>query len=146
MNTLQIVTERNVNLWSDSKSIPFIGFWLDLVIFRSIPSCFLLVSMINLNPLQNLLGEIFSINRFQIAWIWEIIGFRLGKFQLRINLESDYLNHVNYVITHPQAIRVVDEFVSSSYLEKCSIMSQWMLCSEWVPSEWESKQLIKTSQ
>ncbi len=25
-------------------------------------------------------------------------------------------------------------------------MSQeWMLCSEWVPSEWESKQLIKTS-
>ncbi len=23
---------------------------------------------------------------------------------------------------------------------------QWILCSEWVPSEWESKQLIKTSQ
>ncbi len=39
--------------------------------------------------------------------------------------------------------------VSSSDLEKCSIISlaqQWMLCSEWVPSEWESKQLIKTSQ
>ncbi len=34
-------------------------------------------------------------------------------------------------------------------LEKCSIASlaqQWILCSEWVPSEWESKQLIKTSQ
>ncbi len=34
-------------------------------------------------------------------------------------------------------------------LEKCSITSlahQWVLCSEWVPSEWESKQLIKTSQ
>ncbi len=32
---------------------------------------------------------------------------------------------------------------------KCSIASvsqQWMLCSEWVPSEWESKQLIKSSQ
>ncbi len=32
-------------------------------------------------------------------------------------------------------------------LEKCSITSlahQWMLCSEWVPSEWESKQMIKT--
>ncbi len=43
----------------------------------------------------------------------------------------------------------VKEFVSSSDLEKCSIESlsqQWMLCSEWVPSEWESKQLIKTSQ
>ncbi len=41
------------------------------------------------------------------------------------------------------------ESVSSSDLEKCSIVSlaqQWMLCSEWVPSEWESKQLIKTSQ
>ncbi len=39
--------------------------------------------------------------------------------------------------------------VSLSGLEKCSIASlsqQWMLCSEWVPSEWESKQLIKTSQ
>ncbi len=23
-------------------------------------------------------------------------------------------------------------------------LNQWMLCSEWVPSEWESKQLIKT--
>ncbi len=42
----------------------------------------------------------------------------------------------------------VDEFVSSADLEKCIIASlsqQWMLCSEWVPSEWESKQLIKTS-
>ncbi len=41
------------------------------------------------------------------------------------------------------------EFVSSWGLEKCvsaSVSQQWMLCSEWVPSEWESKQLIKTSQ
>ncbi len=32
---------------------------------------------------------------------------------------------------------------------KCSFISlsyQWILCSVWVPSEWESKQLIKTSQ
>ncbi len=49
----------------------------------------------------------------------------------------------------PSGNQDVDEFVSSSDLEKCSIASlaqQWMLCSEWVPSEWESKQLIKTSQ
>ncbi len=42
------------------------------------------------------------------------------------------------VCTHPQVFRDVDEFVSSSDLEKCSIASvsqQWMLCSEWVPSE-----------
>ncbi len=34
-------------------------------------------------------------------------------------------------------------------LEKCSIAllaHQWVLSSEWVPSEWESKQLIKTLQ
>ncbi len=39
--------------------------------------------------------------------------------------------------------------LSSSDLEKSNITSlahQWILCSEWVPSEWESKQLIKTSQ
>ncbi len=50
---------------------------------------------------------------------------------------------------HPQAVQDEDEFDSSSDLEKCSIASlaqQWMLCTEWVPSEWESKQLIKTSQ
>ncbi len=50
--------------------------------------------------------------------------------------------------THPLAIQDVDEFVSSTDLEKFSIPSlaqQWILCSEWVPSEWESKQLIKTS-
>ncbi len=46
----------------------------------------------------------------------------------------------------PEAIQDVVEFVSLSYLEKCSITSlahQRMLCSEWVPSQWESKQLIK---
>ncbi len=46
-----------------------------------------------------------------------------------------------------EAIQDVDEFLNE-YLEKCSIASlaqQWMLCSEWVPSEWESNQLIKTS-
>ncbi len=51
--------------------------------------------------------------------------------------------------THPQAIQDVDEFVSSSDLEKLHITSlahKWIICSEWVPSEWETKQLIKTSQ
>ncbi len=49
----------------------------------------------------------------------------------------------------PQAIRDVNEFVSLSDLEKCNItllVHQWIHCTEWVPSEWESKQLIKTSQ
>ncbi len=45
--------------------------------------------------------------------------------------------------TRPQAIQHVDMFVSSSDTEKFSITSlthQWILYSEWVPSEWESKQ------
>ncbi len=45
-----------------------------------------------------------------------------------------------------EAIQDVDEFVSSSELQKFSITScaqLWILCSEWVPSKWESKQLIK---
>ncbi len=42
---------------------------------------------------------------------------------------------------YPQAIQDVDEFDSSSEpdLEKRCIISlahQWILCSEWVPSEW----------
>ncbi len=42
-----------------------------------------------------------------------------------------------------------DCFFTGKYLEKFSITSlshQWILYSEWVPSEWEAKQLIKTSQ
>ncbi len=53
--------------------------------------------------------------------------------------------YICWICAHPQAIQDVDEFVSSSDLEKFSIPSlahQWILCSEWVPSEWESKQLI----
>ncbi len=48
---------------------------------------------------------------------------------------------------HHLAIQDVDEFVSSLDLEKFSITSlayQWIFCSEWVPSEWEFKQLTKT--
>ncbi len=49
---------------------------------------------------------------------------------------------------HPHSIRCWWVFFIGSDLEKCSIASlarQWILWSEWVPSEWETKQLIKTS-
>ncbi len=43
---------------------------------------------------------------------------------------------------HLQAIILyVDEFVSSSGFT-ASVSQQWMLCSEWVPSEWESDKNI----
>ncbi len=56
---------------------------------------------------------------------------------------------IYWTFPHLQATQY--EFVSSSkeIWEKNSITSlahQWILCSEWVPSEWESKQLIKTSK
>ncbi len=47
--------------------------------------------------------------------------------------------------TDPQIIQDEDEVVSSSDSEKCiitSLVHQWMLCSEWVPSEWESDKNI----
>ncbi len=57
---------------------------------------------------------------------------------------------MNISLRFTQAIQDVYKFVSSSeQILKFSITSiaqQWILCSEWVPSEWESKQLIKTSQ
>ncbi len=40
---------------------------------------------------------------------------------------------------HPQAIQDIEEFVSSS----ASVAQQWMLCSEWVPSEWESMDALQ---
>ncbi len=55
----------------------------------------------------------------------------------------------NGQFAHPKAVQDAGEFVSSSDLKKCVISSlaqQWIFCSEWVPSAWESKQLIKTSQ
>ncbi len=49
---------------------------------------------------------------------------------------------IRWRCTHLQVIQDVEEFVSSSNLEKCSIAHKWIHCSEWVPSEWETKQFI----
>ncbi len=51
----------------------------------------------------------------------------------------------NLAIVHPN---IVPSEFSSSDLEKCSLASlsqQWMLYSEWVPSEWESDKNITLS-
>ncbi len=47
------------------------------------------------------------------------------------------------------AMQDVDEFVSSleqNLRNLASLAHQCILCSKWVPSEWKSKQLTKTSQ
>ncbi len=52
------------------------------------------------------------------------------------------------ILTLDPRCRWVCFFIGTD-LEKCCILSlahQWILCSEWVPSEWEFKQLLKTSQ
>ncbi len=63
---------------------------------------------------------------------------------------------ISWTFNYPQAIQDVHENMKNMHttfirtdLEKCSITSfanQWILCSEWVPSEWESKQRIKISK
>ncbi len=44
-----------------------------------------------------------------------------------------------------QAQAIQDELSLFIYWNRFEEMDQWILCSEWVPSEWESKLLIKTS-
>ncbi len=54
---------------------------------------------------------------------------------------------ISWKCSNNQAIQDLDKL--GTYLEKFRIISlthQLILCSEWVPSEWESKQLIKASQ
>ncbi len=47
-----------------------------------------------------------------------------------------------WTFTQPQAIKMSLFLHQNRFGE----IDQWILCSEWVPSEWEFKQLIKTSQ
>ncbi len=61
-----------------------------------------------------------------------------------ITLKWKFAENVGY---SPSGQRLVCFFIWTD-LEKFSITllaHQWILCSEWVPSQWESKQLIKTS-
>ncbi len=76
------------------------------------------------------------------------------KMSLKLKLIQDPLSISNQLlkdtineIDYPK-ITDVDEFVSSSekIWRNLALALQWIRCSEWVPSEWESKQLIKTSQ
>jgi len=46
--------------------------------------------------------------------------------------------------TQPQAIREVEELTLSEHIYRNvalpHLLTKWILCGEWVPSEWESKQ------
>ncbi len=70
----------------------------------------------------------------------EIKGHCTSRHLNNFNSSS---KHLNAHSGHSRCTWVC--FFMGTNLEKCSFTSlahQWMLCSEWVPSEWESKQLI----
>ncbi len=69
---------------------------------------------------------------------------KIAQFKGIVHLKME----ICWKCAHPQAIQDVDEFWVFSIgtdLKKCRVTSlaqQWMLCSEWVPSEWESDKNI----
>ncbi len=108
---------------------------------------------INCRSIWKQVMEIYHQSRIQLYW-WDAHAIKCTALlqdtvQISVLFVWKSWKQSCWKCAHPQAIQDANEFVSSSDLEKCSIASvsqQWMLCSEWVPSEWESKQLIKTSQ
>ncbi len=75
-------------------------------------------------------GEYVCISMCEREWQMTCMWERLTQLKQIVHLKMN----IWWKCPHPaQAIQDVDECVSS-------------FCSEWVPSEWESKQLIKTSQ
>ncbi len=127
--------------------------WIKIHLFETI------ILFIYFNPLRDfMLKTLMNICRWgkKTHFPFEFSLFFLSHWQIFLVLSTSSLSaivhpkmKICWKCAHHQAIQDVDEFVSSSDLEKCSIPSlshQWSLCSEWVPSEWESKQLIKASQ
>ncbi len=58
-------------------------------------------------------------------------------------------SNISWQRTHGHTIQDAESFFIRTDLETFSITSHahlWILSNEWVPSEWESKQLIKASQ
>ncbi len=90
---------------------------------------------------------------------FELVQFCLlnaGVLQTRVaNYRQSFPNllKVSWLIIFIKKLSKIQDvwvcFFIKTDLEKCSITSlgqQWIFCSEWVPSEKESKQLIKTLQ
>ncbi len=70
-------------------------------------------------------------------------GMRIHLFKGIVCPKIKYLLKMDLPSDHPNCAWVC------FFIQKFCIASlahQWILCSEWVPSEWESEQLIKTSQ
>ncbi len=101
-------------------------------------------------------NELFNISTLDDIWLASISVWLVST---KADWDQNWLNFFivqlkmktvlkMYSTSGHQRCRWVCFFIRTD-LEKFSIPSlahQWILWSEWVPSEWESKQLIKTSQ
>ncbi len=67
----------------------------------------------------------------------------MGAVRMRLQTADKNEHLLNIYLSSGLPRRWVGFFFLGKDLEK-GLMDQWILCSEWVPSEWESKQLIKT--
>ncbi len=133
LNTDYMISQHSQSHNSNYSSISF----KSVIIFMSCVKCY--------NP--SLQGEIIVEDSFLVEDLLKRQGICKKKIM------GPHLMTIKMLIywTFPPLQTTQYEFVSSSkeIWEKNSITSlahQWILCSEWVPSEWESKQLIKTSK
>ncbi len=83
-------------------------------------------------------------------WVYSLTHSTFYTFIKQGKIKQDLINNgtVHPIYSPSGYPRWICFFIGTD-LEKFSITSlahQWIPCSEWVPSEWGSKQLIKTSQ
>ncbi len=82
-------------------------------------------------------------NRFQNSLHLE---FNILLYQNKVHLEvhnCDISKEETHKTKNYFTVKTISEQISRIVIT--SLAYQWKLCSEWVPSEWHSKQLIKTS-
>ncbi len=99
---------------------------------------------------------IYTLDGLRVSKLWGYFHFWVNySLKMSVNHYRGSLGvvHPKMIIyrkcTYTQASKKWMNFLIRTDLEKCYIKSlahQWILCSEWVPSEWESKHLLKTSQ
>ncbi len=84
----------------------------------------------------------FNVPNTSLALFYWMYGLK-GKV---VSAKKSLLNIYSFTC-HPRC-RWVCFFIQTDFkiFSITSHAHQWILCREWVPSEWESKQLIKTSQ
>ncbi len=97
---------------------------------------------------KKILFFLFNSNCIIIIWVFLFYLYFSATIYLFILFQRNIKpkNNIFWKSTHPQVMNKMSLFFMGTDLETFSITllaHQWILCSEWVPSDWESKQLIK---